>query len=137
MSRLSRLIFVILVSGCVLITAMILLSGKTGWIKLMNTGDDNNLSPELEAELIQYLKDNPDPVYPDPMLPPWVQYPHIRRGSIGWRMGPGEDYRDAFWDWYLELSEERRKQYIADNPEPEEWAGYYDLIIERTKMSGG
>ena len=43
----------------------------------------------------------PDPPVPDMdadglMVPPWIKFPNIRRGSIGLRMGMGEDYRVRF-----------------------------------------
>ena len=43
----------------------------------------------------------PDPEVPDldsagRFVPPWVKYPNLRRGSMGWRMGAGE--------WYLNRS---------------------------------
>ncbi|WP_309603358.1 hypothetical protein [Sphingomonas sp.] len=69
---------------------------------------------------------------PDELLPPWLKYPHIGLGSIGWRMGYGEDYWMEFDDWYLSLASEQRVQYRAKFPEPTEveqglpWTGFYD-----------
>jgi hypothetical protein len=34
------------------------------------------------------------------MVPPWVKYPNIPKGSMGWRMGQGEIYKDNFLKWY-------------------------------------
>ena len=48
-------------------------------------------------------------------------YPHITRYSIGWRMGYGESYMDAFSDWFSKLSEEEQQQYEAMFPEPKTW----------------
>ncbi len=34
-----------------------------------------------------------------PMAPPWLMYPEIMRGSIGWRMGYGESYAMKLYEW--------------------------------------
>ena len=57
--------------------------------------------------------------------PPWVEFPKIRRGSIGWRMGPGEDYLNGFKDWFSGLDEQRRLFYVELHPEPTDWVGFY------------
>jgi hypothetical protein len=68
----------------------------------------------------------------DELLPPWLKYPHIGLGSIGWRMGYGEDYWVEFDEWYKSLTSEIRAQYRAKFPEPSEveqglpWTGFYD-----------
>ena len=59
------------------------------------------------------------------MLPPWKKYPQIPRGSIGWRMGYGEDYASEFYKWFKELSNEAVAAFAMDNPEPEDWGDYY------------
>lgn len=67
------------------------------------------------------------------MQPPWIAFPHIQRGSIGWRMGPGEDYWSEFSDWYQGLSPTRRKLHAQEYPEPQGWSGFYarkDAYIE-------
>jgi hypothetical protein len=61
------------------------------------------------------------------MKPPWVIYPKISAGSIGWRMGPGETYWDEFDRWYKNLPEDTRLRFRSDNPEPEGWDDFYDL----------
>ncbi|MCB0337393.1 MAG: hypothetical protein KDD62_13850, partial [Bdellovibrionales bacterium] len=50
----------------------------------------------------------PDPPIPDFdeenfMVPPWIKYPNLLRGSMGWRMGIGEDYRERFDTWLIAL----------------------------------
>ena len=68
------------------------------------------------------------------MQPPWKVFPHIPFGSIGWRMGPGEDYWMEFNDWYRRKSRVHRQRYAIENPEPEGWAGFYarkDAYIDR------
>jgi hypothetical protein len=61
------------------------------------------------------------------MKPPWKQFPQIQYGSIGWRMGPGEDYWDEFDRWYKRKNPDHRKRYREENPEPDGWEGFYDL----------
>ena len=62
----------------------------------------------------------------NPMPPPWLMYPHIPHGSIGWRMGYGETYRYKFYDWFEKLSKAEQKQYQLMFPAPKTWSGYYD-----------
>ena len=70
------------------------------------------------------------------LAPPWIAFPHIARGSIGWRMGPGEDYWQVFVDWYRGLGESQREQFRSKYPEPDEegsasglpWTGLYEAI---------
>jgi hypothetical protein len=72
----------------------------------------------------------PDPEVPDldaegRAVPPWVKYPNLRRGSMGWRMGPGEKYvLDRFAPWWRQLAEADREQYLLAYPAPEEWRGF-------------
>lgn len=88
----------------------------------------NKLSPELEADLQSWLEQHPAPEYPDPMLPPWEQLPDIPPRSIGWRMGPGQDYAVAFCSWLTSMSAADREGYVSAHPEPAGWNGYYALI---------
>ena len=62
------------------------------------------------------------------MKPPWSALPHIPYGSIGWRMGAGEDVATHFYRVFSDLSVEARDDYERLNPEPQEWKGYYDRI---------
>jgi hypothetical protein len=59
------------------------------------------------------------------MVPPWQKYPHIPLGSLGWRMGAGEDYWFEFDEWFKRKTLHQRSVYAAGNPEPEGWAGFY------------
>lgn len=67
--------------------------------------------------------------------PPWVAFPSIGRGSIGWRMGAGEDYMHIWHTWYADISDEKRALLRQRYPEPEEvseglpWKGFYDEIL--------
>ncbi|WP_459195698.1 NADAR family protein [Wukongibacter baidiensis] len=61
-----------------------------------------------------------------PMAPPWLMYPEIMRGSIGWRMGYGESYTMELYGWLDKLSEEENKAYEEMFPEPKSWGGFND-----------
>ncbi len=62
------------------------------------------------------------------MKPLWKQHPDFSPESIAWRMGIGEEYAVKFYKWFSDLSIEERARYIAENPEPTEWAGYYSRM---------
>jgi hypothetical protein len=59
------------------------------------------------------------------MIPPWQKYPEIPLGSIGWRMGQGEDYWFEFDDWFVRQTAQAKKRYADENPEPQGWEGFY------------
>ena len=44
------------------------------------------------------------------MEPFWVQFPDLHPFSIGWRMGPAESARYAFWDWWTASDEARTEE---------------------------
>jgi hypothetical protein len=67
------------------------------------------------------------------MKPPWLQFPEIKLGSLGWRMGDGEDYWYSWQDWYVSLSEEARSSYREKFPEPPSWEGFYERTIAHQK----
>ena len=60
---------------------------------------------------------------------PWVALPDIPAKSIGWRMGGGETYLDGFGPWFRALSPEDRTAFMQENPEPEDWKGFYDRVL--------
>lgn len=60
-----------------------------------------------------------------PMAPPWLMYPHISSGSIGWRMGSGEEYKFEFIDWYDALSVDEQKQFQQMFPAPKGWLDWF------------
>jgi len=64
----------------------------------------------------------------DQPLPPWLAAPDIPRGSIGWRMGLGEDLYDTFYQWFSKQTDEQAAEFARLNPEPEEWHGQYAMI---------
>ena len=65
----------------------------------------------------------------DLMVPPWLMYPHIRRYSIGWRMGYGESYIYKFGEWFTALSQDDQKMYQQMFPTPIGWFGWYEEEI--------
>ncbi|HTQ14960.1 MAG TPA: 7-cyano-7-deazaguanine synthase QueC [Rhizomicrobium sp.] len=66
-----------------------------------------------------------------PLDPPWKQFPTYEAGSLGWRMGGGEDYWFRFWDWFLRgLTDEGRVAYMHANPEPSGWKGRYATMLD-------
>lgn len=62
------------------------------------------------------------------MKPLWVEFPHIPWGSIGWRMGWGEDYWVKWSAFFLALDSQDRDRYRNAWPEPEPWSGLYAFI---------
>lgn len=59
------------------------------------------------------------------MVPPWQKHPEIPLGSIGWRMGYGEDYWISFDDWFERKSSAHKQTYAAQHPEPTGWEGFW------------
>lgn len=68
------------------------------------------------------------------VLPPWRKYPDLERYSIGWRMGPGEVYIGAWWEWTEPFDREQRiayfKRYVPHPPDWLDWIAY-DLGMEK------
>jgi len=60
--------------------------------------------------------------------PPWLVYPDIPAGSIGWRMGGGEDAYNEFYQWISRLSDAEAADYAKRYPEPRGWRGKYAMI---------
>jgi hypothetical protein len=59
------------------------------------------------------------PKGPSLMMPPlWAAYPNYSAATIGWRMGGGEEYRYAWWDWYSKLTDLQRDLYQRTFPVP-------------------
>ena len=82
---------------------------------------------------MKYIKPFPDPEIPDYddeglMVPPWVKYPNIHLGSIGWRMGSGETYWHKYVDWYKASKEETKKR-VQDKYKAEgRWENFYSNL---------
>jgi len=63
--------------------------------------------------------------------PPWIAFPQIGLGSIGWRMGAGEAYWLEFVKWYRRLQPQHKLAFQEKYPEPTKvehgypWTGFY------------
>lgn len=68
------------------------------------------------------------------MAPLWLMYPHIPQGSIGWRMGYGENYADAFYSWFYGLSQEEKADYERRFPKPICWDLTESRLLRREKF---
>ena len=64
------------------------------------------------------------------MNPPWKVFPELARGSIGWRMGAGEDCYNQFYKWFSALDANDQDRYREANAEPAGWEGFYETIVE-------
>jgi hypothetical protein len=64
------------------------------------------------------------------MEPPWLKFPKIPLGSIGWRMGAGEDYWYKWQDWYMTQSTEVQVAIRTSFAEPLGWEGFYARTVE-------
>jgi hypothetical protein len=64
------------------------------------------------------------------MEPPWQKYPDIPAGSIGWRMGGGEEYYDQFYRWFSGLTPDEQEAYASANEPPAGWRKLYQTIKE-------
>jgi hypothetical protein len=65
------------------------------------------------------------------LRPPWLEHPEIEAGSIGWRMGYGEDYWLRFRDWFLKLPALEQRDFEDRYPEPRNWKKFYALLRGR------
>lgn len=65
--------------------------------------------------------DNTENKKTDRMPPPWLMYPWIPEGSIGWRMGFGEYYMMMFSQWFDTLTPEKQAEYKKSFPQPVCW----------------
>lgn len=62
------------------------------------------------------------------LKPVWIAFPKIPWGSIGWRMGPGEDYWRLWVQWFNALCQGEREMYKNLWSEPEGWEDFYSFI---------
>lgn len=100
-------------------------------VDLLQKSHPDQPREDLEKELLRAAT---PAVHDKPMAPPWVAFPNIDSfPSIGWRMGPGEDYLDAFSDWLTSLTQSEITEYQRQHPEPEKFRGVYTFILERQK----
>ncbi|MES9948593.1 MAG: hypothetical protein ABW118_06520 [Candidatus Thiodiazotropha sp.] len=79
---------------------------------------------------MKHVKPFPDREIPDYddeglMVPPWVKYPNIPLGSIGWRMGSGETYWYKYVDWYKTTNDEIKKRVQEKYSAEGRWENFY------------
>ena len=75
--------------------------------------------------MLRGIVDRNEAALPSPNIPPWLAAPNIPFRSMGWRMGCGEDIMHRHLDFLEGLSADDYAAYVAANPEPESWSGWY------------
>ena len=60
------------------------------------------------------------------MQAPWSKFPNIDSHDKFWQMGQGEDYLASFYKYFLSLSSRQQTIYKLTNPQPYDWASFYD-----------
>lgn len=88
------------------------------------------MSHSMDDSKLKVVGPWPEPPVPEfddesLMVPPWIKFPNLPRGSIGWRMGIGEDYRNRFDSWVISQPRKVEIRVREKYPEPTEWEGYY------------
>ena len=86
-------------------------------------GKGRNRLGYLIMEVRQYLLSIDERV--DIILPLWIAFPGVKRISMFWRMGMGEDYLTKYSEWLYSLTLEERRKYASKFPPPLEWEGYF------------
>ena len=64
---------------------------------------------------------------PPARQPPWQVFPYPW-GSMGYRMGSGQDYWQEFSDWFRSLAPDARANFSTENPEPADWRYFYEYL---------
>lgn len=70
---------------------------------------------------------------PKELPPPWARHPEIPAGSIGWRMGYGEDYLTEWHDWLARQPKDRprRLAYLRRHvAAPRTWSHMVAYVLE-------
>jgi hypothetical protein len=62
--------------------------------------------------------------------PPWIALP-IPYGSMGWRMGGGEDYMTEWHEFWEQLSDSQRSLYFQYHCPPGEWKEWAKRLKEK------
>lgn len=62
------------------------------------------------------------------IAPPWLKYPQLFYGCIGWRMGYGEYYLGEYMNWLEGLDELKKREFEEKFPKPVSWD--YSTIIK-------
>ena len=97
-----------------------------------NGGSDKELLFDIEVTRVELIKlANVGPS--EEPVAPWEAFPY-EPGSMGWRMGPGEDVYFAWAQFWASLNEADQERYLRDHPAPPEWAEY---AADRGRWAGG
>ena len=82
--------------------------------------------PDDLMEILKQRVATHRPIYADgPPEPPWLAFPDYPRFSMGWRMGPGQDYMCEFREWFDGLTVKQRNAYREYYLEPDNWTRFY------------
>jgi N-glycosidase YbiA len=88
-------------------------------------GSGQNMLGQIYMEFRAALtKDGTFDELANPMVPPWERHPEIPAGSIGWRMGYGEDYMSDWHKWFRGVSPMGRRRYAQSLNVPEAWENW-------------
>ena len=66
----------------------------------------------------------------DTSLPPRLVLPDLPRGSMGWRMGDGEEALMRFSRYFEDLSPEAAQAFMDRHPAPDGWESFFDRWLE-------
>ncbi len=72
------------------------------------------------------------------ILPPWLEYPEILIGSIGWRMGAGETFlHEVFFPYWRALNSNEQNAYVEKYDLGAQWQDRNQWLesLERNKSS--
>ncbi|MEO0372472.1 MAG: hypothetical protein AAF231_13525 [Pseudomonadota bacterium] len=70
-------------------------------------------------------------------LPPWIQYPEILIGSIGWRMGAGEDFlHEVFFPYWQNLNQSQQAAYFQKFDLGSKWEDRSQWLESLERNSG-
>ncbi len=67
------------------------------------------------------------------MNAPWIEYPELPFGSLGWRMGGGEGYLDMFLEWFYQQDKNSLDSFFAQYPPPDEWSKFFEQHLIKMK----
>lgn len=101
-------------------------AGDLFWGNGGNDGGQNMLGRLLMEIRAELTPNGPFDELRDAHLPLWMQCPDLKRYSMGWRMGYGEEVVWRFGLWWAGISEEGKQKYRLQYPEPKGWIGWYD-----------
>ena len=114
----------------IILASVNFLGAGTAWSEDTNVGNSWEIKDGVIPENLRSKMEgiaNQKTVFETENLPnpPWKEFPKLERGSLGWRMGPGEDYMIGFRGWFSDLDEKSKSYYSFMHPEPNDWLGFY------------